>query len=302
MTNEINMGAVAGRYKLTVLRADGSVKHDGEWFDNLILNAGLNRMGTGSIGTYAVVGSGAGAPVATETALKVQVASTSDVQAEASGALASSPYYGWHRKTFRFPAGKAAGNLSEVGIAGYGAPLFSRALIRDSNGDPTTITVLSDEVLDVTYELRVYPPLADVSNNVTIDGVVYACLARASFLGAGGWIATHLLNYSTFESPNYFVVSAYDGTIGAVTEQPNGVSASGGSCVVKAYSNNSLERQIEATWDLNNGNLKNGIRSVFLSPAYQTLGAYQFQFTPAIPKDATKILKLTFKYTWSRKT
>src|SRR5690606_35005019 len=52
--------------------------------------------------------------------------------------------------------GAAAGNVSEL-TACYAAnntSAMARAVVRDEMGNPTTITVLSDEVLSVTWEWR----------------------------------------------------------------------------------------------------------------------------------------------------
>ena len=149
----------AGWFKIEATRPDGTRRVLADWFPNLILNGGLDRMGANpDYLSWCQVGSGSTAPVAAQTALVNRIAGTSTQQNNVSGAQASAPYYGWYRRTYRFAQGVAAGNLSEVGVGwATSGSLFSRALILDGGGSPTTITVLSDEVLDVTYELRRYP-------------------------------------------------------------------------------------------------------------------------------------------------
>lgn len=54
-------------------------------FDNLILDAGLNRLGTGAIATHIQVGTGSSTPTVSQTALDAFVAQTSTVLAYGAG-------------------------------------------------------------------------------------------------------------------------------------------------------------------------------------------------------------------------
>ena len=48
--------------------------------------------------------------------------------------------------------------------------LFSLALIKDTNGNPTTIVKYEEDTLDITYTLQVNCPTADVVSTVIIGG------------------------------------------------------------------------------------------------------------------------------------
>ena len=61
-----------------------------------------------------------------------------------------------------------------------------RALILDGGGSPTTLTILSDETLDVTYTIRVYPPTTDVTGSITLDGVSYGYTIRPCNVSTSG--------------------------------------------------------------------------------------------------------------------
>ena len=178
---EIKHG-VTGWFKFEAVKADGTRRLLADWFPNLITNQGLDRMGSNlDYLTYCQVGSGDNTPANTDTTLETFVAATNNTSNDTAAAQASAPYYASRTKVFRFAAGAAAGNLSEVGIAwtnGAGS-LYSRALILDGGGLPTTITVLSDEFLDVTYQLRIYPPTVDVTGTITLDGNNYNYVLRA---------------------------------------------------------------------------------------------------------------------------
>jgi hypothetical protein len=297
---------LGGRFRLEALRPDGTRRVLADWFDNLVLDAGLNRIGSGGILSYCRVGTGSTAPANGQTALVNQVAATSSqVGSPATGYDSVGNLYGWVRHTFRFTAGAAAGVLAEVGVGwgDAGATLFSRALILDDEGDPTTVTVLADEVLDVAYELRLYRPTADAAYTVTIDGSGdHAVLMRAASMSSWGEAARYLAAYglataSFFNSSGS--VGAYGvGALGAITAAPGGTYLGAATIAFDgAYSNNSYERKFIGTWDINSG--ANAVANV----QWGTHGGYfKNSFDPVVPKDATKELKLNFKITWARKS
>lgn len=290
-----------GRYKLIVRRNDGSVRLETDWFDNLITNQGLNRIGTGGIVTHCQAGSGSSTPLVTDTELQSFIGSTAIESATETGFSGSTPYYQWIRKTFRFDAGVASGNVSEVGVGWSFASgsLFSRALVRDIGGSPVTITVLSDEFLDVVYELRIYPPAADMPFTFVISGVTYNCVARASEIDASYWDQMALLcNYgSTFPADASFAL--FSGAIGDVFHRPSGDGAFMQG-VAEAYSNNSLARTFVVSAGLGAGNVPGGAASGYLG--FYGLGAFQFSFDPVIPKDSTKTMTLKGVISWARKS
>lgn len=272
-----------------------------DWFNNLILTAGLNRLGTGSIISACQVGTGNTAPAITDTGLQTYLAGTSTQQASDSGMSGAAPYYGYRRITFRFPAGAATGNLTECGIgwATSGANLFSRALIKDSGGTPITVVVAADEYLDVTYELRLYAPASDVVvGPVTISGTDYTFTIRAANVtSVTYWLPPTINPAGINPSVPTSAAIAYNGALGAVTAAPSGTSAIASSVTTQTYSNNSLQRDFVATWDLNTGNLAGGITSLLFATS---VGAFQAGVSPAFDKTNTKILTLNFRVSWDR--
>lgn len=290
----------AGFYKLAVVGPDGSTRQVAE-FPNLITDAGLNRMGANSdYLQYCQVGSGSTAPTVLDTGLASYIAGTASTTESTNGAQASEPYYAWRVKTFSFGTGVAAGNIAEVGV-GWAASgsLFSRALVLDSEGDPTTITVLSDESLYVTYEFRLYPALTDDTGEVTFTGGLggtYDWIWRASDVtsGVGAWDIGASGTSMGAIVPNS--VRIYNGTIGAITTAPSGTNVLM-TPTAQAYVNNSLERRFDISLGLGTANLTGGIRSL-----RATLGptSHQVQFDPAIPKTASDTLSLVVAHTWGR--
>lgn len=127
-------------------------------FPNLILNSGYDRLfeTTSSVLGYIFVGSGSEPPNVEQTRLSNQIAWTNRSNNTTNG-WDQEGGFGFTRFSVQFNQGAAAGNISEVGVGwGSASDLFSRSLVVDSLGNPTTITVLEDEFLTVTYELRKY--------------------------------------------------------------------------------------------------------------------------------------------------
>lgn len=275
-------------------------------FDNMILDAGLNILASGATSVLAQchVGTGSTPAAANQTALANKVAATGSIQSPfpAPTYVAGPPPYIQTSQTWRFGAGAAAGNLTEVGVGWSATNLFSRALIVDGSGNLTTITVLSDESLDVVYTIRAYPPAADITGSVVLAGVTYNYVMRASQLPWSGF--PQIFGAWGFANASVGVSSfgAWNGSIGPITGAPSGGSVSAqATLVAAAYSNNSLQRTIEFTFDLNTANLAGGIKSLNIGAVgASTTHTYQIEFTPNIPKDGTKRLKLNFTFSVGR--
>ena len=316
---------LAGRFKVEAFRADadgneipGSRRVAADWFSNLITNAGLNELGananwtgtgTGQIFFACGVGSGSTTPAFTDTALVSQVARSSTKQADTNGVQGSAPYFGWRRITYRFAAGVAAGNLAEVGIftAAASGICWSRALILDGGGAPTTITVLADEILDVTYECRNYPPTADVPWSATISGVSYSGVVRAqevtgnsytSLWAPGQWVGSGTGGVMVNTGSGNAWCQAYaTQTLGAITGSPAGTAFPAQTVTGSAYVSGNYYRDHTVTWDVTRGNAPGGIGSFrFLS----IMGSFQMSVTPVIPKDATKTMNINVRVSWGR--
>ena len=292
-----------GRYRLTV--RDGktlAVKRRTPWMKNIITDIGLNRIGSGlPFGSAIQVGSSNTPPVVGNTQLGTYIAGTTSVTNDASSAQSSAPYYSRRTRTWRFTAGQAAGTIAEVGVGWTAATgnLFSRALVLDANGIPTTITVLSDEVLDITYELRVYPPTTDKVFQRTINGVLHDCVFRAREVTSPdrwvGNVSNVLFNGLTNANQSSFV---FNGTLGPITGSPSGVSGpSDTSGSFAAYVNLSMQRKITYAFGLNNGNVPGGVSCTTFTT---NLGSYQMSFSPPIAKDNTKTMTLSAIISWGR--
>lgn len=306
---------MSGHYKIVATKKDGSQRVLADWFENLILDAGLNRLGVGGAWDRAQVGSGSTVPDVGQTALTTLVATTTTIQSTTAGTDTPTNTYAWARRTYRFAEGAAAGNLSEVGVgwAAAGGGLFSRSLIKDDLGNPTTITVLSDEALDIIYEIRAYPNTANQTTTLTISGVTYTFTIRPAYLSGNQSSLTQwpeqlvsMMTSGVISATEYrlgWYAYAAGSTLGAITGFPSGTQLVAPSntantySFTSAYSNNSFQRQCRVRMGLNAGNAAFGALVVVTS-----VGDWQMTVSPNLPKDATKILTLDFTLSWARKT
>lgn len=282
-------------------------------FPNLITDQGLDFMGASS--TYLTacqVGTGSTAPAFTDTQLASYLAGTSNRTSAVSTAQVSvSPFYVEHVIVYRFAAGVAAGNLTEIGVSTTTTTgnLYSRALILDGGGLPTTVTVLAGEVLDATYAHRTYAPAADVAGNVTISAVNYSYVLRPCSVNAVNTVSGFGGNWGVFApglpgqqmwtdlNGSAHTQRAYTGPLVAQNAgNPTGTSFFGSAAAV-AYVPGSLQVQGTQTYDLTHGNVPGGIGVVKFSFGWS---AWQISFSPVIPKNNTNNLTLTFRHSWTR--
>lgn len=316
--------SMEGEYTIRKYKADGRLVQEVGPFKNLITNIGLNQMGaaTGSskINQYCFVGTGTGTPSVSDTVMAAYHAYTNGLDQGWAGAAVrggAPDYWVQGSGTSRFGLGVAAGNLTEVGMGwttgGTMATdhrVFSRALIVDGLGNPITITVLSDEYLDVTYSLRFYPPLTDATQSVNLSGTSYTFTTRAADVNNNFINLTNatLIDWRTDQRPVYYT-GTNAGTppslaaVTASTLADVGASSSNGTASSVAYAPNTLKREVNYSLGLNQGNLSFGIRGI-MTELESTVSTIQQRFqttiSPAIPKDSSKVMSFGQSITWGR--
>lgn len=306
---------VSGRFRFEKFKTDdsgheieGTRSVAADWFDNLILDQGLNQMATLSTYlTWCQVGSGSTPPSVSQTALVSRIAgSNTRPSSDTLSTSSDAPYYVSVVRRTRFAEGVAAGNLAEVGMgtATSGTTLFSRALIKDAQGNPTTITILSDESLDVVYELRYYALPEDVTGNIVATGNIggsYDYIIRNASVtnaAAGGSLGWGLPTAQSQSTSNANGRGAYTTDIGPQTGVPAGSASGITEPTALPYTSGSfvLDRLITAS--LAQGNFVTGLRSMVLKLG---IGFYQIQFDPPIPKTAEDVVQLTLRLSWGRR-
>jgi hypothetical protein len=92
--------------------------------------------------------------------------------------------------------------------------LFSRSLIKDHDGEPTTIKMLDDEYLDVVYELTITHQAVDVPFSFVSNGETYSGVVRAANATSGSIDTTTAISLTAG--------AIYDGAIGLESAFPAG--------------------------------------------------------------------------------
>lgn len=300
MNVQIN-NSVGARFKLVARKASTEeITRETEWFKNIVLDTGLNQMSVGTWIDRVRVGSGNSTPIASQTQLDNTIASTTTVQTSGSitKQTTTSPYYVAAKITYRFAEGVAAGNISEVGCGwGAGLALWNRALVKDLNGNPTTITVLSDEFLDVIVEVRYYPTQS-FSGNFNLLNKVGEIVGSHTYTGLPEFAETNIVPFSKL---NGVRVDLYSGVMNSITTPPSG--SLGYSTTTPTYpSPKTLTCTTSFPLNTANGSIKT-IRQTFTTISTTTSyagSAYKFEIDPPIVKTNLMVLSFTFSISWDR--
>lgn len=206
------MITVRGRYTLRTNKR-GIIAE----FSNVITDIGMDRLPLGDWINRAVIGTGEVPAKTDDTALGSRQATATTVIAENTINAGQAPWKKRYYITYRFAAGTDLDeNLeySEIGVGWADDQLFSRSLIKDNEGEPTTITVLDDEYLDVIYVLEIAissssAPYSFVYNGTTYTGTIKAAGATSNDVVPADAIAIASGN-------------AYDGALGGIGGFPAG--------------------------------------------------------------------------------
>ena len=302
-----------GIIKLEVIKEDGTLKEAAGLntpFYNLITDVGLDYVsGTESITSatcYCRVGTSSTPPTVSDTALGSQTGSVSNL-----GALTNSvqyltkPYYSKHQVVYTFNVGSVSGNLTEIGFftSSSDGTMWSRALIKDSNGNPTTLTLLATEQLKVTYTVIRYIPASLTGSftlntngtnstiNYTITPANISNFANVWYEGYCGITAMYIFARET-------------DILGPVSSVPDG-SYSGESSYPLPYVNGSFYRDSTTVFPVSSTTFKSGIGSftfwIGTSGADYNTG-YQCSFSPKIMKTSSQTLNIGIRVSWGRTT
>lgn len=148
---------------------------------NLFTNYGLDRLADVPMSNASScwVGTGTAPPQPTDTKLgQFKATNSGNYQSQSfSGSTlaemqTADVVWGGLSMFFEFAPGTAVGNITEVGLAFGANPeaynLQTRALIKDDNGNPTSVTVEPGEYLYIAYHRRMYISAKEVQSTITI--------------------------------------------------------------------------------------------------------------------------------------
>lgn len=300
---------IAGEVRCVVTKADGTVKTDTSYQKNLILNQGLDFLGGGKgsdINTYCAIGSGNSAPAITQTNLDAYI-----TQSEGIGTTSDYSYVDkgdnlyrmWEQKMYRF-TGLADVNISEVGLVSTGTTstnyyLTTRALIKDSVGAPTSISVKTGETLDIYYKIHKVIDTRDKAFVINVlDGnggsVPYNVIVRPANVGKSihnvskpiGFISDIGANLNDIVSKENYPASSY------MTNKTSLLSYLSGSYKGTLKINLALG---DANTGIRNVNTWN---SIFFLPFQMRFG--RVSDDAPIPKTANDTLTIPLEFSWGR--
>ena len=268
-------------------------------FKNLIVDAGLDRLGTNSFDDctgYCAVGTSGTTPTVSDTNLGTSLAGVARNQIVFGNSSGTPVWYSFNRYSYVFPVGAIVGDVREIGFfSALGGTMFSRSLIKDSEGQPITLTILDDEQLFVTYEVRKYVPTTSTGTfNLKINGTDTSFnytlkAAEVDTTTSGGyWYAPNSL--AALASATFYE----DNTLGDITGVPTGATSSSGTATVDAYTSGSFSSTINCIAEPNVANFTTGIGAIYLS------NGFQVSFGTQISKNSDRRLVIPIKITWGR--
>lgn len=300
---------LAGQYRI-VLNEGTDREVDTGWFDNLVVNAGLDRLGqvtAPAVFSFGCIGTGTATPANTDTSLQAWVASSSNLTVDSESNSGVTPYVAQCQMHWVYAQGAVVGNMAEVGVgwATGGGSLFSRARILDGGGSPTTLTVTSLDQLTQYYKLTCTPSVTDITGTVVLSAVSYTYTGRlaqsASFLASLYSYITGSGPWGKISSGSTGQCSAYPSTstLGAVTSTPSGTSITGGTSSAVGYTIGNYYLDSTLSIPPADCNVSGGIACLMI-PYQSGRAFFQYSFSPVIPKDNTKTMTMVFRYAWSR--
>lgn len=289
---------ISGEYRLIINRADGT-KYDTGWFKNLILDQGLDRIGTvnpsdfKNLVKFVKVGTGTTPPEVSQTALETQIAEQQSLSTTKTN-LGSPNYIGRCQVRYTFGLGEILDTITEIGVGWTSSTgnLFSRALITPG------LTLGSLDQLDVYYKLDFTPSLTDVNGSFTVGSTVHNYTIRRAEIDqyAPG-------DDTTLISGRNSSLAIYESfVLGNITDSPTGtLKATDTSPIITTYIPNSY--YIETRFDFGVAiTISSGSGGLLyrVSSAGFDSGAFQISYTPPITKTTNQLLIFVMRNSWAR--
>ncbi len=299
--------AVKGKFTVELIHSrTGLIKRRLE-FDNLITDVGLDfNLSSASTGIYAAVGTGSTAPAVGNTALVSEVTPASSnrtntqVTADVLGFDAGSEFF-YRRITRSFSNSQGNGNLTEIGLfsAVTGGTLWSRQLLKDGGGTPTTIVKTSDDELRITYEMRMFPG-PDITDTVDISSTTYDYTLRPCNTGSGGrWeSACNALTNTLVSTAQAGQFSETNSATTRFSTYTGADPTQSGWVTNASYSSGTFYRDVTVVVPPASINYVTGIGRILFGAVGSSSALFIMNFNPTkIPKDNTK--RLTYTYRWA---
>lgn len=283
-------------------------------FKNLVLDTGLQRIGANSDWmNWLHLGTGIQAPHPLQNALQNPTYVGNNFAPgthTTTGVDISDPLrpYTWVRRVFRVTPRGENRTYAEMGVGWNDSNLFSRTLIKDPQGNPNTISILGDEYLDVTYEVRQYMPVDtavyevvptgdDIEpRTITVHGSMMNTLSSTFGWGIARSSSPNssphsILNNWSSSSHNRF----YNGGRGGLYQNPEG------STVGSSFNRTSMARtsSTSATFTLTR-ELPDNVGLLRTLQVSQEAYCFQMEFDPPFNKSNEDRFSISYSISWGR--
>lgn len=182
----INLGnmAVSGQARFIVRGKNGKIKQDTPYQDNLLLDK-FFTLGFAPSFLYAYVGTSSDTPIGSQTHVLNQLGVVSGsgktdgagFEILAGGSDADGYTALLQEQHFSWELGDIIGNISEycISVSQTANNAIVRNLIKDSSGNPTTITLTADDQLEIYWRLSKKSPgsvsMSSAVTSVLLNGV-----------------------------------------------------------------------------------------------------------------------------------
>lgn len=296
---------VQGYFKLSAVQGDadgnpipGTERALTDWFPNLITDSGMELLKNKGFLSYIMVGSGSAVPAKSDTTLGAFVAGMASTVTQGPNDFTLTDYP-WcsAQATCQFAKGAAAGNLSEIGVGVSQNSLFARSLIKDADGQPTTITITAIELLTVTYQWRVYFDLTySHQDTFTINGTEYTTTTMV-----GAMSAPSALNFNTYgPGAGRTYIQALTGAVGGAGQSGATVAANA-KALISAGPAGAYYADATVTFAATDANASlTGFQTADVAGIAQGV-PLKCAVSPALVKDNTMTLSITLRLAWARK-
>lgn len=311
-----------GRFVVELIHArTGIVKRKLE-FDNLITDAGLNAIHSGtqlhqlflntSAASYVEVGTGSTPPAVSDTSLESSLGGTnsnggfSSHQVEGPGS--SNGWFESWRFYRVFTEAQVNGNLTEIGIRLTDNPssaLWSRTLFVDEVGDPVTIVKTNEDQLKISYTLgyqRMVTPLEQIDFPIVTPRAPGGTPTLVTVRGHGN---NGQLNGSN-SNPGYIIGTNWNtiesNAMPGTASNPVGTASPSANATIAAYVAGTFYREGEARWGAAAGNFVTGIGLIGVRGIGVAAAQYShyITFSPKIDKLNTERLVFQMRFSYGR--
>lgn len=285
-------------------------------FKNVITDAGLDRLMAGTDDFSTIVRFlEAGAGTTTPTVADTTLVSPLTPRSSGSGNFAdevtfidSGSYtYSNFTRTRIFNDTEANGVITELGFfnAATAGIMFSRVLIKDNFGTPTSIVKTANDILRVRYTIRLYHPTnnSTVTGSFTWRGITYSSSIRAYGISGTQWNSNFFQSFGSWflSRIRFFATGTLNDVTGALAGWGTELLSGAQTYTNIAYTNGTFYRDFQFVLGPTAANgtgsaiALNVGASEFAGPTFQQI------ITPGIRKTSAQTLTLRYRLSISRR-